>query len=940
MNAAQTIVVLILMLATGLSLTLALRALHRRQSPGMTTFSLLMFGTTVWAFGYLLELVSPTLTAKLVWVNIQYIGICTIPLFWFLFSYRFTGFDWHSLPLPLRVLIFGLPIFSILLSFTSSWHDWLRTDLRLPAEGAFGELGKNWGPWFWVIVVYSYLLITGGAVLLIYSTFQIQRVYRLQRILLVATATLPLAGNLLYITQVITAFDPTPLAFAMAGGTIGMGIFRLRFLELVPVAREVVLESLLDGVVVFDERGRVVDANPAAALFLGLRLEEIAGKTALEIFSPWPDVCEKLASQRVNYSAQVELRSSWYDLRLEAVRRKDGAVLGRMVVLRDITALHQAETHLRALNESLDRRVQQRTAELSQELANRRQAEAALIISEERYALAARGANDGLWDWDVRSGSVFYSARWCEIFGLGCDEMVGSINEWFNRIHPDDVDHVRRELDTHLRGDSADFISEHRIRDCADGECWVLARGQAVFDPQGTPLRMAGSFSDISARKKAEGQLVFNAMHDALTGMPNRALFLDRLGLSIERLRRNPDYQFAVLYLDFDRFKLINDSLGHNIGDLLLVASARRMENAVRAIDTAARFGGDEFVILLDDIHDHHDALRVTERIQQELGVVFHLEGYQIYNSASVGIVFSQADYERPDDVLRDADIAMYHAKLQGRARYAIFDTTMRERTHTRLEIETDLRQALGRGELALHYQPLVALETNRVYGFEALLRWDQPGRSPVSPADFIPVAEETGLILPIGRWVLGEACRQMQAWRERYPAASTLAVSVNVSARQLAQGTFGAEVADVLRETGLPASSLRLELTESALIDESEVVSAAIEQLHELGVSLHLDDFGTGYSSLSYLHRYKVDALKIDRSFITRMGPESKGEDIVRTILSLARELNLEVVAEGVETPQQMAVLRQLRCGFGQGYWIARPAPADKVEELIQMLD
>lgn len=936
----QTVVVFSLSIASILAFMLSGLAVRRRYAPGLPAFSILMFSTGIWSLAYLLELITPGLHTKLFWVNVQYIGISTVPLFWFLFAFRYAGWDWRGLPLVARVPLFGIPLLTILLSWTNPLHQWMRFDLSLPPDPTFGELGKTWGPWFWVFVVYSYLLMVGGAVLMIYNSVQAQRIYRLQRTVVVLAALLPLTGNFLYIFDLVETFDPTPLAFSITGLLVAGGFLRLRFMDLVPVAREVVLESLEDGVIVLDEQSRVVDANPAAARVLDQPLAKFAGKHARDVFAQWPDLCAVLESDDWSYTLQVELRGSWYDLRVEAVRRMNGKVLGRMVVLRDVTALRLAEKRLRMLNENLEQRVEQRTAELSQELANRRTAELALAASEERYALAARGSNDGLWDWDIRSGSVFFSSRWCEIFHLPCEDMVGKIEEWFSRIHPDDADRVRRELESHLRGDVEDFRSEHRIKK-PDGDClWVLARGQAIFDDDRAPLRMAGSFSDITQRKKAESQLVYNAMHDALTGMPNRAMFLDRLGLAIERLRRNPSYQFAVLYLDFDRFKLINDSLGHNIGDLLLVASARRLESAVRSVDTAARLGGDEFVILLDEVHGPQDAVCVAERIQGDLGVAFQLEGYQVYNSASVGIVLSQAEYQRPDEVLRDADIAMYHAKLQGRAQYAIFDSSMRERTRTRLEIETDLRQALSRKELNLHYQPLIALETGRLVGFEALLRWRTADGHEVQPADFIPVAEETGLILPIGRWVLRQACAQMSAWRARFPAAQALTMNVNVSARQLAQGNFIGEVESVLRSSNLPAAILRLELTETALLDDSEVVVAALEGLHNLGVSLHLDDFGTGYSSLSYLHRYKVDALKIDRSFIARIGPESNAEEIVRTILTLARELKLDVVAEGVETPQQLAVLRNLNCAFGQGFWFARPGDPGALEDLIRNLE
>jgi diguanylate cyclase (GGDEF)-like protein len=429
---------------------------------------------------------------------------------------------------------------------------------------------------------------------------------------------------------------------------------------------------------------------------------------------------------------------------------------------------------------------------------------------------------------------------------------------------------------------------------------------------------------------------LFNALHDSLTGLPNRALFLDRLNQAIVRIKRQRDYRFGVLYLDFDRFKLINDSLGHNIGDLLLIASSRRLESTIRAIDTVARLGGDEFVILLDGIHGEQDAIFVANRILAELGVPFQLEGFQVFNSASVGIVMSGPEYEKPEEILRDADIAMYQAKQGRGGRYAVFDTEMREKTRTRMEIETNLRVALERGEIYLQYQPLVVLENGKLNGFEALLRWKHPVHGNIPPDRFIPVAEETGLIYPLGRWVLQTACKQMRNWLDRFPDAKDLHINVNVSPRQLAQSTFAQEVLDILVQADLATSGLQLEITETALIEESDVVSDNLVRLNSAGVFFHLDDFGTGYSSLSYLNRYPIHSLKIDSKFVTRIGPEGKSEEIVRTILTMARELNLPVVAEGVETTQQLNFLQALNCQYGQGYLISRPLNVDKAEEMF----
>jgi len=401
---------------------------------------------------------------------------------------------------------------------------------------------------------------------------------------------------------------------------------------------------------------------------------------------------------------------------------------------------------------------------------------------------------------------------------------------------------------------------------------------------------------------------------------------MNRLAHAIHLGKQCNDFLFAVLFLDLDRFKLVNDSLGHLTGDELLIAIARRLQTGVREGDTLARIGGDEFAILVNDIKDASDAVHVAERIKQELTLPFNLSGHQVFTSASIGVVLSSQTQSWPDDILRDADLAMYHAKALGKARYEVFDTAMHGQAFARLQLETDLRQAIECQEFRLHYQPIVSLETGIITGFEALVRWEHPTRGLISPAEFIPVTEETGLIIPIGQWVLQEACRQMQEWQVQFPLSPPLTISVNLSVKQFTQLDLTQQVAQILRETNLDAGSLRLEITESVLIDNAESVTAVLLQLKALGVLLSLDDFGTGYSSLSYLHRFPIDSLKIDRSFVSRMGFGDKNSKIVQAITLLAKVLDIEVIAEGIETVEQQAQLCDLHCNYGQGYLFSRP--------------
>jgi diguanylate cyclase (GGDEF)-like protein/PAS domain S-box-containing protein len=466
---------------------------------------------------------------------------------------------------------------------------------------------------------------------------------------------------------------------------------------------------------------------------------------------------------------------------------------------------------------------------------------------------------------------------------------------------------------------------------------WVSTTKLPLRDRQGSIVGTFGISRDITERKTAEEQLQRRAFYDLLTDLPNRALFVDRLQHLFHRARRslgNP--LFAVLYLDLDRFKAINDSLGHQAGDELLVATARRFECCLRPGDTLARLGGDEFTVLLDDVRCEADATRVAERIHEELTAPLQVRGYEVFTSVSVGIALSSAGYQCPEDMLRDADTAMYRAKANGRAGHQVFAGDMHQRAVTSLRLETDLRRALERQEIVPYYQPIVDLDTGAVVGFEALARWRHPSGDMILPDLFIPVAEETGLVGPIGEWMLTEACRQTREWQCKHPLWSKLGISVNVSGRQLSQSGIATDVERVLETTGLDPTFLTLEITESALMHNLSTATAVMQRLNAMSVGLHLDDFGTGYSSLAYLHSFPVQALKVDRSFVNRMDRAPQQSAIVNAIVSLAHNLGMEVIAEGIETAAQVEALRALRCKRGQGFLFSKPLPAEEAERLI----
>lgn len=556
--------------------------------------------------------------------------------------------------------------------------------------------------------------------------------------------------------------------------------------------------------------------------------------------------------------------------------------------------------------------------------------------AEQRYALAECGTNDGLWDWDLLTNSVYLSPRWKEMLGRAEHQVGSGLEEWFGRIHADDRANFEAEIRESLGGTGDSLESEYRILHKDGSYLWVLNRGLILRDKGGKVVRVVGAQTDITRRKYIEGQLLYQATHDALTSLPNRASLEGRLSVCIERARHDKGYLFSVLFLDLDRFKNVNDSLGHTIGDHLLVATAKRLKGCVRPTDTVSRLGGDEFAILLDGLNDTEEATWLAQKVQGRIARPFELDGHELFMTASIGIVNHPGGYDQPEDFIRDADIAMYRAKDMGRARHEVFEVDMHSKIVSRLSLETDLRRAVEKEEFLVHYQPIISLSTGSIVAFEALVRWRHPERGMVSPADFIPLMEETGLIVPIGLQVLRKSCLQMRAWQSRFPDHVPLTVDVNLSGVQLTQTDLINQLADTLHDTKLDGSRLRLEITESALARDEESAIKTLSQVRGLGVHTHIDDFGTGYSSLGTLHSFPLQALKIDRSFVNRMRDVGDDTEIVQTITSLAHNLGLDVVAEGVETPAQLARLRSMGCDYAQGYFFSRPLCGKDAGELI----
>ena len=602
-----------------------------------------------------------------------------------------------------------------------------------------------------------------------------------------------------------------------------------------------------------------------------------------------------------------------------------------------------AQEQIRQLNAQLEQRIQERTAqlettnqELKYEINERKQVSKLLQESEEKLESILNSLEEVVWSADLATKNlIFLNPAAHKVYGRSVSELLDNPNLRLEAIHPSDRHQVERFLENRQQNQNIDL--EYRILQ-PDGEIrWVWERSRLIYDADGMPCRQDGIICDITERKRIEEQLSYEAQHDALTGLPNRAAFINRVKQAIKTSEEDENYTFVVLFIDLDRFKTINDSLGHLIGDKLLITVAKILQDCVRDRDFVARLGGDEFTILLNDVKCLGDAHIIAGRIQEKLITPFNLEEHMVFTSASIGIVVGNSRYQDIADILRDADIAMYSAKSNGKARHEFFNDEMYARTAELLSIENDLRKAVINEELVLYYQPIISFDSGKLYGFEALLRWKHPKRGLVDPDRFISVAEETGLIIPIGEWALKEAYRQLHVWQIQFADAANLKISVNLASQQVKEPGFLDKLDAIITTIKLPKNSLQLEITESTLMEGRQETIDLLNAIRKRGIKLSIDDFGTGYSSLRYLNRFPISSLKIDRSFVQGMLDDKENFEIVKTIVALARTLKLDVVAEGVETLKQLKVLKVLNCKLGQGYLFSKPLDSESVELLLE---
>lgn len=1050
--------IITLLVAAGLSAGLSVAAWWRHRGTGRIPFSLLSLAVAVWAAGYALELLTPDLGDKMLWARVQYIGIVAAPVLWLGFILQYTGRG-HWLSWRTICLLSVVPLTTLTLVWSNDLHHLIWTTSTLEAIGAAWVLHVEHGWWFWLHTAYSYLAFASGTVFLLSTLIRTPSLYRKQALALLVAGLAPFVGNVIYLSGLnpFPGVDPTPFFFTVTALASGWALIGFRLLDIMPAARNEVIENMVDALLVLDHAGRIVYLNPAAELLVAGGQPDVIGQPIQAVVPPTLYLAIQgslSSSSRTEIALQQGEASRHFDISMSPLINWRGTVTGQVIVVRDITERREAEEELKASQAQLQGILdtassaiisidQHQRIVLFNRMAERmfgyRADEImgqplAILLPErlrgahhdhvrqfalegasqqpmgERGTLIVGHRKNGedfpvevsisalrvgskliftaivnditlrkrteLWDEDrnrvlemvARSEPLEKTLTQIALMierrypGALCGIMRLENGHLFHRAAPNLPKGFVRKLDGLAVSPGAsrveaealwerlhDTALEYGLRGAwsiplkASTEKLIGALGLYYHEPRSPSPEehaLVGSTAQLAVvaieHQQLTEELAHQAWHDPLTGLPNRRLFNEYLRQAIDRAAAS-GAQVAVLYVDLDRYKQVNDALGHAAGDKLLQLIARRLKRHIRSGDTIARMGGDEFAAVLCDIVDPQQAVAVVEKLLGALHRPFSIKGQEVIVTTSIGIGLYPSDASTAEDLIRKADNALYRAKDHGRNTYRVYASEMSSPTLAHLTLESQLRGVIERDELVLHYQPLVDLREKRILGVEALLRWRHPDQGLIGPTTFIPIAEDSGLIIPIGAWALRAACAQNQNWCQ---AGHSIFVSINISALQFRQSDFLAVVAQVLRDTGLTPSRLKLELTESVLMHDTSNVKAKFEQLRALGAGLAIDDFGTGYSSLSYLHRLPIDVLKIDRSFVGGIGadPQETAASValIRAVTTLGHSLKMSIVAEGIETYQQLELLRKIGCDIGQGDLFSPPIPANQIESLF----
>jgi diguanylate cyclase (GGDEF)-like protein/PAS domain S-box-containing protein len=878
---------------------------RRRDVAGAHALILHTLVSSFWLLTYAFQLDSSTVETALLWRKVKYLGVAFAAVCWVVFALQYAGFARALTPGRVAVLLV-IPLATVLLAFTNEAHGLIWEGVPTTVQ----EVGTlPYGPAFYFFVVYTYLTLVLASAALVRTLLRCGRWYWGQSLVLLTAIGLPWAASAMSVTgrTPIPGLDLTPLTYVVMDLILGWSILRRGVLVgsvgVIPFARARVVDALRDGVIVLDHLRRIVDVNPAAARFLERSTLGLIG---------------------LSFSAAMPGLAGRYDL-FDSDEQTAELTIGRGRAVRHCVARVTPISGLAGETEGWLLTLH--------DLTERKGAEAALEASERRYRTVVNTLSEVVFQTDARRCWSLLNPAWTVLTGYSVIESLGQPVSSY--VHPDDRTREEREAAGLLSGEKDLARYELRLVQSDGAVRWLEVHARPILDQKGAIVGLSGTLVDVTERKRLEEQLLHQAFHDALTGLANRTLFRERVSHALNRAARST-HAHAVLFLDLDNFKKVNDSMGHAAGDELLCGIARRLVANVRSVDTVARLGGDEFAVLLEDLPQQDEAVMIAERILDSLRQPILVSGKEVIVGASIGVTPVRRDSESADALLRNADIAMYVAKRQGRGRLVLYSDGMDAATRQRLELEADLYRAVDRNELLVMYQPTVDVVTGQIIGAEALVRWQHPRRGMIHPVEFITIAEETGLILPIGHWVLEQACNDVRRWQRSDPMYGRLTVAVNISARQLQDKQLVDQVSVLLAEHDLDPATLTLEITESVAMQNTEATIARLEALKELGVRIAIDDFGTGYSSLSYLQRFPIDILKIDRAFVQGIADNADDQALAQTIVQLARTLRLATVAEGIETVEQLERLRALGCDHGQGFLFARPVPNAQIIDLL----